>query len=48
MAHFIFASDTPHNGPIVHGGPFVMTIPDQMRVTKERLRKGEMGELHPL
>lgn len=48
VAHFIFASGTPHNEPIVHGGPFVMTTNDQMKATQERLRRGEMGELLPL
>ena len=48
VAHFMFASGTPHNEPIVHGGPFVMTTHDQMKATQERLRRGEMGELHPL
>ncbi|MEJ8818646.1 pirin family protein [Lacibacter sp. H407] len=47
-AHFIFASGTPHNEPIVHGGPFVMTTNDQMKATQERLRRGEMGELYSL
>lgn len=47
-AHFIFASGTPHNEPIVHGGPFVMTTQEQMTATKQRLQRGEMGELHPL
>jgi quercetin 2,3-dioxygenase len=36
-AHFIFASGTPHNEPIVHGGPFVMTTQEQMRLTQQRL-----------
>lgn len=48
VAHFMFASGTPHNEPIVHGGPFVMTTNDQMKATQERLRRGEMGELLPL
>lgn len=48
VAHFMFASGTPHNEPIVHGGPFVMTTNDQMIATQERLRRGEMGELHSL
>lgn len=47
-AHFIFASGTPHHEPIVYGGPFVMTTEEQMRATKIRLGKGEMGELKPL
>lgn len=48
VAHFIFASGTPHNETIVHGGPFVMTTNDQMKATQERLRRGEMGELYSL
>lgn len=48
IAHFIFASGTPHGEPIVYGGPFVMTTEEQMRATKIRLGKGEMGELQPL
>lgn len=47
-AHFIFASGTPHREPIVYGGPFVMTTEAQMRDTKLRLGRGEMGELGPL
>lgn len=47
-AHFLFASGTPHHEPIVYGGPFVMTTEEQMRATKIRLGKGEMGELNPL
>lgn len=47
-AHFIYASGTPHHEPIVYGGPFVMTTEAQMRDTKLRLGRGEMGELHPL
>ena len=47
-ANFIFASGTPHNEPIVHGGPFVMTSQEQMRITQQRLQRGEMGDLYPL
>ncbi len=47
-SHFIFASGTPHNEPIVYGGPFVMTTNEQMTATKERLPRGEMGVLKPL
>jgi quercetin 2,3-dioxygenase len=46
--NFLFASGTPHNEPIVHGGPFVMTTHDQMTATQQRLQRGEMGELYPL
>ncbi len=47
-ANFMFASGTPHNEPIVHGGPFVMTTHEQMTETQQRLRRGEMGILNPL
>lgn len=47
-SNFIFATGTPHNEPIVHGGPFVMTNHEQMELTQLRLQRGEMGELHPL
>ncbi len=47
-ANFIFASGTPHNEPIVHGGPFVMTTKEQMLETQDRLQRGEMGILNPL
>jgi quercetin 2,3-dioxygenase len=47
-ANFMFASGMPHNEPIVHGGPFVMTTHDQMTETKRRFQRGEMGILNPL
>jgi quercetin 2,3-dioxygenase len=47
-AHFMFASGIPHNEPIVHGGPFVMTTNQQMQEAQERLHRGEMGVLHRL
>lgn len=47
-AHFLFLSGIPHNEPIVHGGPFVMTTNEQMIETQQRLHRGEMGVLHPL
>lgn len=47
-AHFIFASGTPHNEPIVTGGPFVMTTQEQMAATHQRYQQGKMGVLHPL
>lgn len=47
-AHFMFASGTPHNEPIVYGGPFVMTTAEQMAETKRRLGRGEMGGLTKL
>ncbi len=45
-AHFMFASGTPHNEGIVHGGPFVMTTAEQMAETKKRYGRGEMGILN--
>jgi quercetin 2,3-dioxygenase len=47
-ANFIFASGVPHNEPIVHGGPFVMTTNQQMQETQLRLQRGEMGVLNHL
>lgn len=46
-AQFLFLSGTPHNEPIVHGGPFVMTNNQQMQETHQRLQRGEMGILDP-
>lgn len=48
VSNFLFASGTPHNEPIVSGGPFVMTTRDQMIATHQRLQRGEMGILNPL
>jgi quercetin 2,3-dioxygenase len=45
VAQFMFAAGTPHNEPIVHGGPFVMTTNEQMAETKKRYGRGEMGVL---
>lgn len=45
VANLLFATGTPHNEPIVYGGPFVMTTEEQMHKTKLRLGRGEMGEL---
>lgn len=45
--HFIFASGTPHQEPIVYGGPFVMSTGEQMQDAKSRMAKGEMGKLLP-
>jgi quercetin 2,3-dioxygenase len=47
-AELMYASGTPHREPIVYGGPFVMTTEQQMRDTRLRLGRGEMGELLPL
>jgi quercetin 2,3-dioxygenase len=43
--NFMYASGTPHNEPIVYGGPFVMTTEEQMLETKRRNARGEMGEI---
>ncbi len=48
ITKFMFVSGTPHNEPIVHGGPFVMTSNEQMQETKRRLGRGEMGILNHL
>lgn len=47
-AQFLFLSGTPHNEPIVHGGPFVMTTNQQMLETQQRLQRGDMGILNPM
>jgi quercetin 2,3-dioxygenase len=47
-AHFMFVTGTPHNEPIVYGGPFVMTTSEQMQETQRRLQRGEMGVLNHL
>jgi quercetin 2,3-dioxygenase len=44
---FMFGTGTPHQEPIVYGGPFVMTTAEQMADTKRRFGRGEMGELLP-
>jgi len=44
---FMFASARPLNKPIVYGGPFVMTTPEQMKQTQQRLASGEIGHLAP-
>lgn len=42
---FMFGTGQPLNEPIVYGGPFVMTTPEQMHETRLRLGKGLMGKL---
>ncbi len=42
---FMFVTGTPHNEPIVYGGPFVMTTAEQMAETQHRYAQGEMGKL---
>lgn len=46
-AEFLFATATPIGEPVVYGGPFVMTTPEQMALTKKRYAEGEMGVLAP-
>lgn len=47
-AHFMLAGGVPHGEPIVYGGPFVMTTDQEMRETRLRFGRGEMGPLDPL
>jgi quercetin 2,3-dioxygenase len=42
---FMFATGTPHNEPIVYGGPFVMTTQEQMAETQRRYANGDIGKL---
>jgi quercetin 2,3-dioxygenase len=44
---FMFGTGRPLREPIVYGGPFVMTTPEQMADTRRRLGRGEMGTLPP-
>ncbi len=44
---FMFGTAVPLKEPIIYGGPFVMTTPEQMADTKRRYGRGEMGELLP-
>jgi quercetin 2,3-dioxygenase len=44
---FMFATGTPLKEQITYGGPFVMTTPEQMAITKRRHANGEMGTLKP-
>lgn len=44
---FMFGSGTPLNEQITYGGPFVMTTPEQMAITKKRHGQGLMGTLLP-
>lgn len=46
-ADFLFVTGTPLREPVVYGGPFVMTTPEQMRETQRRYARGEMGTLLP-
>ncbi len=45
---FMFGSGTPLHEPILYGGPFVATTPEQMAEIRRRYARGEMGELKPL
>lgn len=42
---FMFATGKPLREPIVYGGPFVMTTPQQMTETRKRYASGQMGTL---
>lgn len=44
---FMFATGKPLHEPIVYGGPFVMTTPQQMMETRKRYANGQMGTLLP-
>lgn len=42
---FMFGNSTPINEPIIYGGPFVATTPEQMGEIHRRYTRGEMGQL---
>jgi redox-sensitive bicupin YhaK (pirin superfamily) len=44
---FMFGTGTPLKEQITYGGPFVMTTPEQMAITKKRHGQGLMGKLLP-
>jgi hypothetical protein len=44
---FMFGAGRPLREPIVYGGPFVMTTPQQMAATRKRYADGLMGVLSP-
>lgn len=44
---FMFGTGRPLREPIVYGGPFVMTTPEQMADARRRHGRGEMGKLLP-
>lgn len=44
---FMFGTGQPIREPIVYGGPFVMTTPEQMADARRRNGRGEMGTLKP-
>ncbi len=44
---FMFATGKPLGEPIVYGGPFVMTTPEQMATTRRNYAEGKMGTLAP-
>lgn len=43
----MLAAGTPHNQPLVYGGPFVMTTREEMAATQHRYAAGAMGHLDP-
>jgi redox-sensitive bicupin YhaK (pirin superfamily) len=44
---FMFGSATPIKEPIIYGGPFVATTPEQMAEIQRRYERGDMGNLRP-
>ena len=42
---FMFGSGTPMNEPVIYGGPFVATTPEQMAEFQRRYTAGKMGQL---
>jgi len=44
---FMLGSGNPHNEPIVYGGPFVATTPEQMEEIQRSYSQGKMGTLAP-
>jgi redox-sensitive bicupin YhaK (pirin superfamily) len=42
---FMFGTSMPLGEPIIYGGPFVATTPEQMAETRRRHGRGEMGSL---
>jgi len=44
---FMFGSAAPINEPIIYGGPFVATTPEQMAEIQRRYARGDMGKLGP-
>lgn len=45
--HALFAAGEPIGEPVVFGGPFAMTRPEDLRAAEARFARGEMGHLAP-